>query len=307
MRKVLIAVISLAAVAGYSYWKHRAPVVTLEEAYAAEDHATVWSSTAQVRRTEGELHFGERVMVLERFGTDVEIRSDAGLTGWVQQQQLMAPDIWHHALDQSAKAQSLPVMGRGHTKVLTNLRLEPGRDGTRLLQLSAKVPVELLARRVVGEAEVGGARHSGSARHGGDASPKKDSERKEEWWMVRASVKEAGNVAGWVMGRFIAPDLPDPLPDAMTAAGIRPVAWFELNRVTDGQAGKKTQYLVAGTRQAEGGSCDFTMLRAFTWGSARQRYETAYVENDLCGMLPISVAPAGSSAETASSNFASEG
>jgi hypothetical protein len=27
----------------------------------------------------------------------------------------------------------------------------------------------------------------------------------------------------------------------------------------------------------------------YTWGAARKRYETAYVESDLCGRLPIRV------------------
>jgi hypothetical protein len=29
------------------------------------------------------------------------------------------------------------------------------------------------------------------------------------------------------------------------------------------------------------------MLRVYTWGTVRKRYETAYVESDLCGRLPI--------------------
>ena len=40
-----------------------------------------------------------------------------------------------------------------------------------------------------------------------------------------------------------------------------------------------------------GKACDFTMLRVYTWGSKRKRYETAYVESDLCGHLPIRVPP----------------
>ena len=51
--------------------------------------------------------------------------------------------------------------------------------------------------------------------------------------------------------------------------------------------GEAPQYLVAGSRGAEGRPCDFTMLRVYTWGKARKRYETAYVESDLCGRLPI--------------------
>jgi hypothetical protein len=73
------------------------------------------------------------------------------------------------------------------------------------------------------------------------------------------------------------------------------VAWFELNRVLDGSGGEAPQYLVAGSRGGESQTCDFTMLRVYTWGAVRKRYETAYVESDLCGRLPIRVtgAPAG--------------
>ncbi len=31
------------------------------------------------------------------------------------------------------------------------------------------------------------------------------------------------------------------------------------------------------------------MLRVYTWSMARKRYETAYVESDLCGRLPIRI------------------
>ena len=67
------------------------------------------------------------------------------------------------------------------------------------------------------------------------------------------------------------------------------MAWFELNRVPDGSGGEAPQYLVAGSHGGEGGPCDFTMLRVYTWGKARKRYETAYVESDLCGRLPIRI------------------
>jgi hypothetical protein len=62
-----------------------------------------------------------------------------------------------------------------------------------------------------------------------------------------------------------------------------------LNRVPDGSGGESPQYLVAGSRGGEGRDCDFTMLRVYTWGAKRKRYETAYVESDLCGRLPIQV------------------
>ena len=67
------------------------------------------------------------------------------------------------------------------------------------------------------------------------------------------------------------------------------MAWFELNRVADGSGGEAPQYLVAGSHGGEGDVCDFSMLRVYTWSTARKRYETAFVESDLCGRLPIRI------------------
>jgi hypothetical protein len=92
-----------------------------------------------------------------------------------------------------------------------------------------------------------------------------------------------------VLARFIEPDLPGPVRDYASSADLHVVAWFELNRVPDGSGGEAPQYLVAGSRGGEGQECDFTMLRVYTWGTVRKRYETAYVESDLCGHLPIRV------------------
>src|SRR5277367_6494814 len=37
----------------------------------------------------------------------------------------------------------------------------------------------------------------------------------------------------------------------------------------------------------EGQPCDFTALRVYTWGKQKERYETAFVESDVCGKFPI--------------------
>ena len=37
----------------------------------------------------------------------------------------------------------------------------------------------------------------------------------------------------------------------------------------------------------EGQVCDFTALRVYTWYVKKSRYETAFLENDLCGQLPV--------------------
>jgi hypothetical protein len=92
-----------------------------------------------------------------------------------------------------------------------------------------------------------------------------------------------------VLARFVELDLPDPVKDYASSADLHVVAWFELNRVPNGSGGEAPQYLVAGSRGGEGAACDFTMLRVYTWSTARKRYETAYVESNLCGRLPIRI------------------
>ena len=101
-------------------------------------------------------------------------------------------------------------------------------------------------------------------------------------------------IAGWVLARFIELDPPATVSDNASSAGLHIAGWSVLNDITDA-TGSHPQYLLAGAHGGEGQPCDFTALRVYTWGSARARYETAYVENDLCGQFPIrtSVTPDG--------------
>jgi hypothetical protein len=55
-------------------------------------------------------------------------------------------------------------------------------------------------------------------------------------------------------------------------------------------SGDKPQYLAAGSHGPEGQPCDFTTLRVYTWNAKKTRYETAFIENNLCGQLPVRIA-----------------
>ena len=96
------------------------------------------------------------------------------------------------------------------------------------------------------------------------------------------------------LGRFIDLDVPEPLPDYASAAGMRIVAWFELDQVARSGGGSKPQYLVVGTRSGPKDKRAISRcIRVFTWGAQRDRYETAFVESDLCGKLPVELAAQG--------------
>ena len=92
-------------------------------------------------------------------------------------------------------------------------------------------------------------------------------------------------------------DLDVPLEVPQYAEGQRIVTYFVLNEVTD--AGKKVaQYLTLMTEPKDGLPFDYNQARVFTWNVKRHRYETAYREHGLNGVLPVTVSR---------ENFAKEG
>jgi hypothetical protein len=284
MRKVLVGFLLVLVISGIAYLRfhHRKPPLLV--AYAGSRQLVLWSTTAQIREPVAKVNFGDRLDVLNRFDDQVQVRTAAGVTGWASGRDLLSPEFWRKAKDLEAKAAMLPVEARGHTRVLSNLHLEPGRDSPRICQLDKDVTLELFEREAVGVPAA-----AEGAASGGEA-------KREDWWHVRAHPHppDQSLPTGWMLGRFIELDVPSPLPDYASSAGIHIAAWFVLNQTTDASGNPKPQYLVVGNRGSEAEACDFTLMRVFTWSIKRQRYETAFLESDVCGKLPVLLTQAAS-------------
>ena len=311
------------------YWKMSAgsPKV-ISVGYVADKDVILWNTLAQVREEVAEVHYGDRVEVLRVEGAAIQVRTPAGTIGWMRDsRQMMDSDLWGKSAALIDRARTLPVQARGRTKTVSNVRVEPGRDGNRIFQFSRGTRV-LILERAVADAPQGPEENSQEEKA---SSTDEQKSKQEDWLLVLRAVNStpssdsalpassvplgvrrstgdavsggpvltqtapstvdgsAGPVAGWVLARFVELDLPDAVKDYASSADLHVVAWFELNRVPDGAGGETPQYLVAGSRGGEGGACDFTMLRVYTWSTTRKHYETAYVESDLCGRLPISI------------------
>jgi hypothetical protein len=286
MRKILLgsAVLVVVCFAAYVHL-HRA-VAPLEIAYAGNRQVTLMSTTAQVRSAIVTVNFGDRLEVLERFQDQVKVRITTGQSGWISERDLLTADLWQKARDLDTKTAAMHSMARGHTRVLTNLRVSSGRETPRIRQLNKAVPVELFERRPV---EVPVAATTAKPTESDEGATEPAQAKKEDWWLVRAHSGDEQEISGWILGRFVSLDAPSPLRDYASSANMRIVGWFELNRVKDAAGNAKAQFLVLGAHGPEGQPCDFTMLRVYTWGSQRQRYETAFVDSKLCGRLPISL------------------
>jgi len=301
MKRKLLVAIPLLCMVVLLAWIFRPKHEVVGEAYVSERTVTLWSSIAQVREQMGVLSYGEHVEVMARRNDNVKVRTAGGVVGWMDGRYLMAPDLWQRSAKLLERTKTMGAQARGRTKVPTNLRVEPGRTEPRVYQFTRGTEVEIFGRTVADWVQVSDEKESG-----GDTEP----DKKEDWYLVRGiatrppgdgtvrnsavmNTTQPGDqsipIAGWVVARFVSLDLPDPVRDGTSAANVRPIAWFELNRVSD-DAVDHPQYLVAGTKSPEGQPCDFTTLRVFTWNPKKTRYETAYIENDLCGALPIRVA-----------------
>lgn len=291
-----VALLGVVAVAGF-LWRSTQTPVAGEEAYIAERTVTVWSRLSQVREPVAILRYGERVAILDHKKEQAQLRTASGAVGWTEQRNLLDAALWNRANQIRAHARELPVQAHAHTRVPTNVRIEPGRAAGRIFQFPGTIQLEILERAV---AEV----KQGGEESGSTSSADVPEAKKEDWVLVRGKVEDAGEIAGWVLRRFI--DLDPPQEIADYAAGFRLVAWFALNRVADGDK-QRAQYLAAGVQGGDGQRCDFTLLRVYTWGAERHRYETAYVESFLCGHFPIRVQPATSPRGDVAFSFANAG
>jgi hypothetical protein len=223
------------------------------------------------------------VQVLEHEKRFSRVRTSTGLEGWIEQRYLV-DQATYDALQQLTQ-QNLadPVQSPGVLRNDTNLHTTPGRETEHLYQLSAGAKVSVL-KRATAEKQPGAAPAPiKSAR----ASAKPSGPALEDWWLVR----DAQNHVGWVLARMV--DLDVPLEIAQYAEGQRFVAFFQLNQVQDpgkdGADKNVSQYLCAITEPHDGLPYDYDKVLVFNWNVRKHRYETAYREHGLNGVLPVTV------------------
>jgi SH3-like domain-containing protein len=268
---LLLAVGLLFAACGRSRGKHA------EVAYVSAPQAVLRDRVAAVYTKTGAVKNGERVRVLERDRRFVRVRTEGGEEGWIEQRYLVTQQVFDAFEKLTRAEQNDPPQGTGTTRNQTNMHLEPARDAEHLFQLDRGAKVAIL-KRATTEKVLPGARARPEVQEG-EPAPKPIL---EDWWLTRDS---SGHV-GWVLARML--DLDVPLAVAQYAEGQRIVAFFVLDYVNDG--GKEVpQYLVLLTAPKDGMPFDYNQVRVFTWNARRHRYETAYRQHNLDGVLPVTV------------------
>jgi len=270
VRLLPLALLSLLSLPACSRHKKAAELgyVSVPQAILRDRVATVYSKV-------GTLKNGDRVEIMERERRFVRIRTDTGMEGWIEQRYLVTQQVYDGFQKLGNDEQNDPLQATGTTRNDTNIHLEPGRETEHLYQLIQGTKLSIFKRATAEKALPGAAPQSANAEA---AKP----EVLEDWWLIRDPQAHMG----WVLARMV--DLDVPLDIAQYAEGQRIVAFFVLNQVTDGDK-KVPQYVVALSESRDGLPFDFNQIRVFTWNVKRHRYETAYRERNLDGVLPITI------------------
>jgi SH3-like domain-containing protein len=265
-----------------------APQVALRDQVAA-----VYNKTGMVKN-------GDRLEVLEHDRRYVKVRTSGGVEGWMEQRYLTTQQVYDGFQKLVQEGHNVPVQATATTRNDTNLHLEPGRETEHLYQLNSGSKVSVLKRATADKNALPAPKPAPppktpvSRGHAAKTAPppppvnptpaipaQKTAEPfLEDWWLVR----DAQGKVGWVLGRMI--DLDVPLEIAQYAEGQRLIAFVILDEVTDGDK-KVPQYLVLMSEPKDGMPYDYDQIRVFTWNVRKHRYETAYRERKLNGILPV--------------------
>ena len=298
-------VLAAAGCKGHRGRSHEAAYVSAPQTFLRDRVATVYNKVATVKN-------GERLDVLERSTNRrfVHVRTASGADGWVEQRSLVGDEVFQAFQRLAKENATAPVQAQSTTHAETNLHVAPGRDTDHLYQLPQGGKLAVLKRSFAEKALPGAAPRPKPAASAKEAEKDKDDSVPEgaasdpdsgrpepgkpgpkpvlEDWLL---VRDTQGRIGWVLARLV--DFDIPLEIAQYSEGQRMAAFFVLTEVGDkdaeGVEKKVPEYVVLFTESKDGQPFDFNQIRVFTWNGKRHRYETAYREHKLNGVLPASV------------------
>lgn len=274
MRRLIFLLVIFGLLTSCGRGRHR----VLEVAYVSAPQASLRDQVAAIYNRVGMVKNGERVEVIDREKRFARVRTASGLEGWIEQRFLADQKTFDAIQQLTRDNQNDPVQAPGVLRNDTNLHVAPGRETEHLYQLASGAKVSILRRAMAEKQGVVPAAPKIPVKFG-KAAP---GPVMEDWSLVR---DDQGRV-GWVLARMV--DVDAPLDIAQYAEGQRFVAFFKLNQVQDGDK-SVPQYLCVLTDPHDGLPFDFDQVRVFTWNVRRHRYETAYREHGLNGVLPVTV------------------
>jgi hypothetical protein len=268
---------------------------------------------------------GERLEIVQRRRRFLKVRAPGGAEGWIEDHLLLSSDEIAALQEVERRALTLPSQGVASTYDQLNVHTEPNRPSPSFLQVQEGEKVDVVAHvsapRTPPERKPliaprpktpPPARKRAESKYPLPPMPpapppppnwkelsKTPPEVQQEIAESRAAnaapledwslVRNAKGESGWVLSRRLYMAIPDDV--AQYAEGHRITSYFALSDVRDGGAVKHNWLW---TTIASGDHpYDFDSFRVFTWSLRRHRYETAYIQRNVEGYLPVLARPGG--------------
>jgi hypothetical protein len=316
--RVFAASVTLLLCAACGHSPARAPVIG--EAFVGPATLNIRKDIPIQSAVAATVKHGERLGLLQRHRTFFRVRTARGAEGWVDERQLLASSDMQNLRHLAQVAAKLPSQGAA-TPRYGDLRVYtlPSRDSPTFITVKEKDKVDVLAHVVTPRAHMPRApilqptpkkvlpkkkakepaippvpmpkpptppsdwqdlskTESEEVEEPADAPPTPT----DDWSLVRASDGEAG----WTLTRWLNMAIPDEV--AQYAEGRRIVSYFSLGSLRDGD---QTKNIWLWTTIGGGSHAyDFDNFRVFIWSLRRHRYETSYIERNLTGFAPVTLA-----------------
>lgn len=304
----------------------RAPA--LAEAYAGPAKLQLRGELVARAPVVAQLEHGERVEIIGRRRRFLKVRTKDGAEGWLDSRQLLSETEMQALRALAARAETESGQGAATVFEPLNVHTAPNRQAPSFYQLTpgmkAAVITHLRAPRVPFEAPAFLRELSRPAA----PAPRKPKRARDEpanglpprpappsppegwlalsgfpdgppapppkpepvpvappleWWTL---VRAAGGRTGWVLTSLLYLSVPEAV--AQYAERARITSYHPAGQVTTRSGESKTAWLWTTLANLDADH-HFDNMRLFTWNTRRQRYETAYIERNLKGWLPLTL------------------
>ena len=252
---------------------------------------------AAVSNRTGTVSNGDRLEVLEHGRRFLRVRTDSGVTGWIDEKAVV-PQSVYDAFDEMKRQFAFQVpVASAVVRDEVYLHVKPGRDTDKLFRLNEGDKLKLLRRATLEKSLPPGQKAAPVAPIVRRAKKAKGAEEPaidpnapvpppmEDWWLVRL----ADGRTGWLLSRMMDVDAPDSL--TRYSEGQRFVGAYVLRTVNDPEAPMEDknvpEWLTVLSPYKSGLPYDFDQVRVFIWNAKKHRYETGFREKNIAGFLPV--------------------
>jgi hypothetical protein len=250
----------------------------------------VRSSTAAVALDLIQLKRGDRVDILDhsevRTPTKIDewykikTKSSEPVTGWVQANYIIDQLTVEKVQSIYDKAKALPNQGNGRLKVSTKLRIEPGGDIVTVLARGTEVEIIGKSRTTVKPEKLQGSEDS-------DETAEEPETRTVLWYEIRLHDADVLK-AGWVGAQQVVLDVPEDII-YLEGEGRRFTGWVAFDQTKDKNGQMRNDYIGLMKSLDTEGPIDFTRLWILTFAPEEGRYTGPYIEDNLRGVLPVTL------------------